>query len=220
MGLTSKQEASANGDQPKKTVSEFVKLKDEVIRAIHRYRIGQVDVAADWAIDKLTEMLACLEVVEKENRELRLIAHCPAACRNSTGETRCEQLTAQAHQQTKPDILALLQEADKALLEGKAAVVHSCLRQAITELLPCQQPTEEGIEDLAKDLKDVLRESPDWEQTADGKWKRKSQEPAPILGPCPRKCSECKDSDHHWIVECDESGEPIQICKHCSATRH
>lgn len=31
-------------------------------------------------------------------------------------------------------LLSLLQEADKALLEGKAAVVHSCLRKAITEL--------------------------------------------------------------------------------------
>lgn len=31
-------------------------------------------------------------------------------------------------------IRPLLQEADKALFEGKAAVVHSCLRKAITEL--------------------------------------------------------------------------------------
>jgi hypothetical protein len=33
------------------------------------------------------------------------------------------------------DLLTILQAADKALLEGKAAVVHSCLRKAITELM-------------------------------------------------------------------------------------
>lgn len=50
-----------------------------------------------------------------------------------------------------------------------------------------------------------------------------SQEPAeklfPVLGPCPRKCSECKDSDHHWIVDCTAFGKPRMICKHCMATK-
>ena len=36
---------------------------------------------------------------------------------------------------------------------------------------------------------------------------------------CP-KCSECLDSDHHWVEEIDEAtGEPILVCKHCDATK-
>ena len=40
------------------------------------------------------------------------------------------------------------------------------------------------------------------------------------LDVCPRKCGGCRDSDHHWIDQCDEgTGEPQQACKHCDATR-
>lgn len=37
---------------------------------------------------------------------------------------------------------------------------------------------------------------------------------------CPRKCEVCRDSDHHWIAECnEETGEPRWACKHCPATK-
>ena len=37
--------------------------------------------------------------------------------------------------------------------------------------------------------------------------------------PCPKKCPICKDEDHHWLEECDDSGEPVLICKHCSVIK-
>ncbi len=37
--------------------------------------------------------------------------------------------------------------------------------------------------------------------------------------PCPIKCDVCRDSDHHWIDEIDETGEPILACKRCDATK-
>jgi len=41
-----------------------------------------------------------------------------------------------------------------------------------------------------------------------------------FIPPCPRKCSDCRYSDHHWLEECDEdTGEPQMACKHCDATK-
>lgn len=36
---------------------------------------------------------------------------------------------------------------------------------------------------------------------------------------CARHCAVCEGDDHHWIDECDDGGEPIQVCKHCAAWR-
>ena len=41
-----------------------------------------------------------------------------------------------------------------------------------------------------------------------------------FIPPCPRKCGDCRDSDHHWLAECnEETGEPQWACKHCDATK-
>lgn len=38
--------------------------------------------------------------------------------------------------------------------------------------------------------------------------------------PCRFQCSVCEGMDHHWLDHCPEDGgEPIQVCKHCPATR-
>ena len=37
---------------------------------------------------------------------------------------------------------------------------------------------------------------------------------------CSRKCSGCEGVDHHWMDDCDEeTGDPINVCKHCDAVR-
>lgn len=36
--------------------------------------------------------------------------------------------------------------------------------------------------------------------------------------PCDRPCSVC-DGQHHWLDECADEGDPIQVCKHCPAWR-
>ena len=39
--------------------------------------------------------------------------------------------------------------------------------------------------------------------------------------PCERRCSVCEGVDvlHHWIDDCADEGETIQVCKHCPAWR-
>ena len=39
--------------------------------------------------------------------------------------------------------------------------------------------------------------------------------------PCERTCSSCGGMNvlHHWLDECSDEGEPIQVCKHCPAWR-
>lgn len=41
-----------------------------------------------------------------------------------------------------------------------------------------------------------------------------------IVGPCPKKCSECKDSDHHWIASHHIRNGPVMVCKYCSAWKY
>ena len=42
----------------------------------------------------------------------------------------------------------------------------------------------------------------------------------PELVKCTMRCSVCEGADHHWLDDVDEeSGDPIQACKHCNATR-
>lgn len=36
--------------------------------------------------------------------------------------------------------------------------------------------------------------------------------------PCVTACTVC-DGSHHWIDDCADEGDPIQVCKHCSAWR-
>lgn len=39
--------------------------------------------------------------------------------------------------------------------------------------------------------------------------------------PCEIRCSVCEGDDdlHHWLDECSDEGDPIQVCKHCPAWR-
>jgi len=37
--------------------------------------------------------------------------------------------------------------------------------------------------------------------------------------PCERHCSVCEGMDHHWMDDCTDEGEPVQVCKHCEAWR-
>lgn len=39
--------------------------------------------------------------------------------------------------------------------------------------------------------------------------------------PCAHHCSVCNGAGelHHWIDECADEGDPLQVCKHCSAWR-
>lgn len=37
--------------------------------------------------------------------------------------------------------------------------------------------------------------------------------------PCAIHCTACEGSDHHWLDECADEGDPIQVCKHCEAWR-
>lgn len=37
--------------------------------------------------------------------------------------------------------------------------------------------------------------------------------------PCQKHCVDCDGDDHHWIEDCDNSGEPLMVCKHCPAWR-
>jgi hypothetical protein len=39
--------------------------------------------------------------------------------------------------------------------------------------------------------------------------------------PCDRQCSSCEGTTdlHHWLDECADEGDPINICKHCEAWR-
>jgi hypothetical protein len=39
------------------------------------------------------------------------------------------------------------------------------------------------------------------------------------LSPCSRHCTICDGDDHHWIIDCDDEGDPIVVCKHCPAWR-
>ena len=34
-----------------------------------------------------------------------------------------------------------------------------------------------------------------------------------------RRCSDCEGMEHHWMPDCDDTGEPVMVCKHCPATR-
>ncbi len=38
---------------------------------------------------------------------------------------------------------------------------------------------------------------------------------------CELRCSVCEGEDvlHHWIDDCADEGDPIQVCKHCPAWR-
>lgn len=36
---------------------------------------------------------------------------------------------------------------------------------------------------------------------------------------CERHCSVCEGIDHHWLDDCTDEGEPVQVCKHCDAWR-
>lgn len=40
-----------------------------------------------------------------------------------------------------------------------------------------------------------------------------------LFGVCVYKCGVCAESDHHWLEDCDDKGEPRMVCKHCSAVR-
>jgi len=40
------------------------------------------------------------------------------------------------------------------------------------------------------------------------------------MNKCSRKCSECKDSDHHWIADYNERNGAVMICKHCPAWKY
>ncbi len=37
--------------------------------------------------------------------------------------------------------------------------------------------------------------------------------------PCATHCTVCEGEDHHWLDECADEGDPIQVCKHCNAWR-
>lgn len=41
------------------------------------------------------------------------------------------------------------------------------------------------------------------------------------LTDCAKRCVQCNGNGetHHWLEECDDDGEPIEVCKHCDAWR-
>ncbi len=39
------------------------------------------------------------------------------------------------------------------------------------------------------------------------------------LSPCAQHCTVCDGDDHHWMMDCDDAGEPLMVCKHCPAWR-
>lgn len=39
------------------------------------------------------------------------------------------------------------------------------------------------------------------------------------LSPCAKHCTVCDGNDHHWLIEFDDAGEPLAVCKHCPAWR-
>ena len=53
----------------------------------------------------------------------------------------------------------------------------------------------------------------------DGPSELSEPDPPDEPGLCTKKCPVCKGSDHHWLEDCDDQGNPIYRCKHCSATK-
>ena len=115
----------------KSATSEFVK---ELHERCNDIRAGIIVLG-----DRLEAATKRADAAEKKIRQAKthigLLNDCDDSSTRVIGEMDDEIKKLQAKLKSQqPDILPILQAADKALFEGKPAVVHSCLRQAITEL--------------------------------------------------------------------------------------
>ena len=127
------------------------KFTKEIRTAIQRYRIGQVDIAPDWAIDKLTEALIYLDRLdtetqrpdkaEAENKEYQIACQDISEMMNITKESIFKELE-------KNRILKVKLKAKDELL-----FAYESVRAPVNPLLSINKELLEACEAVWDDTK-------------------------------------------------------------------
>lgn len=117
--------------------------------------------------------------------------------------SRCEKLGAERDAMQRRAEAA---EADWQACERENAKLKDLLREVYTD---CEIARHyRAHSDIFGRIRDVIGLAP-----------QPAPASKPALPPCVRHCEVCQGSDHHWMEECDENGEPVWVCKHCEATK-